>query len=99
MDIKEIRDGEKLTLEISGKLNTFTAPILQDALKEGLDGIQYLKIDMEKLEYISSVGLRILLGASKEMKAANGKMVITRVNDAVMEVFTITGFNDILTIE
>lgn len=98
MEITENREDAKLTLEISGRLETSTAPRLQELVENKLDGVRQLRIDMKKLEYISSAGLRTLLSAKKKMKAAEGTMTITGANEEVKEVFKITGFDEILDI-
>lgn len=98
MKIVEKRQEKALQLELEGHLDTNTAPELQTAL-EDLDGIEDLQLDFSKLEYVSSAGLRVLLIAAKQMKAKNCKLVIHNVNTDIMDVFIITGFNDILTIE
>ncbi len=83
---------------LEGRLDTVSAPDLEDALKCALDGVSVLTLDLEKLEYISSAGLRVLLSAQKTMNR-QGKMKLTHVNETVMEIFEVTGFSDILTIE
>lgn len=98
MKIESEKKEEKLTLWLHGRLDTSTAPQLQQVMDTELEGIKDLQIDMEQLEYVSSAGLRVLLSASKKMKAAEGNMTICHVNKDVMEVFTITGFKDIITI-
>ncbi len=98
MEIRKNANGSNLALELSGRLDTVTAPQLEDELKDSLDGITQLTIDFKDLAYISSAGLRVLLFAQKTMNK-QGTMVITNVNETVMEVFEITGFIDILTIE
>lgn len=92
------QDGTNLTITLKGRLNTTTAVDLDAALKEALPGITGLTLDFKELEYISSAGLRVLLSAQKTMNR-QGNMVIKNVNEDVMEVFEITGFADILTIE
>ena len=94
MTINQKKDGEKLTLVLEGRLDTTTAPQLEVV---SLDDITKLTVDLEKLEYISSAGLRVLLAMQKRM-AKQGKMVVCHVNAIVQEVFDITGFADILTI-
>lgn len=98
MKITKTKNGSDLTIALEGKLDTTTAPELDQAFKESLEGISNLVIDMEKLEYISSAGLRTLLVAQKTMNQ-QGSMKIKNVNELIMEVFNITGFVDILTIE
>lgn len=98
MDIKKTLDGKNLTLAVSGRLDTTTAPELEEAIKESIEGVENLRIDLTDLEYISSAGLRVLLAAQKIM-SKQGSMVVCGVNDVVMEIFEVTGFSDILTIE
>ncbi len=98
MEIKKTLEGEKLTVAISGRLDTTTAPELEEALKESMDGITELVIDFTETEYISSAGLRVLLSAQKTMNK-QGSMIVTGVNDVIMEIFEVTGFVDILDIQ
>lgn len=98
MTINQERTGEALLLKLEGRLETTTAPELEAAIKEGLDGVTELTLDMEKLEYLSSAGLRVILAAQKRMNR-QGTMVVRHVNETIMEVFEITGFVDILTIQ
>ena len=98
MEIKKTLEGEKLTVAISGRLDTTTAPELEEALKESMDGISELVIDFTETEYISSAGLRVLLSAEKTMNK-QGSMIVTGVNDVIMEIFEVTGFVDILDIQ
>ena len=99
MTIIKNRDGNAVNLALEGRLDTTTAPQLEEALKENMDGVETLTLDMEKLEYVSSAGLRVLLAAQKRMNAVKGTMVLRNVCDDIKEVFEITGFCDILTIE
>ena len=94
---KNMEDG-KLCYSLEGRLDTMTAPDLEKDLKESLDGVSDLTMDFEKLEYISSAGLRVLLSAQKIMNK-QGSMVVTGVNSTIMEIFEVTGFSDILTIQ
>ena len=98
MTVDKKKDGANCTVLVSGRLDTTTAPELDAAVKEDIEAISELIIDFAQLEYISSAGLRVLLSCQKIMNV-NGKMIIKNVNDTIMEVFEITGFNDILTIE
>ena len=93
------RDGNALTVLPEGRLDTTAAPEFQAALQEQLEGTDALIIDLEKLDYISSAGLRVLIFAHKEMKKKHGSMKLVRVNGIIMEIFDVTGFTDILTIE
>lgn len=98
MTITTQRDGAKLDIALEGRLDTATAPELEAELKKTLGGVEELTLDLTKLEYISSAGLRVLLYAQKTMNRL-GKMTVRGVNETVGEVFEITGFSDILTIE
>ena len=99
MEIKKQADGANLTVSLSGRLDTTTAPVFEKELKESLNGVSDLTLDFSGLEYISSAGLRVLLSAQKLLNAANGKMKITGANEIVKEISDVTGFSDILTIE
>ncbi|MCR5371190.1 MAG: STAS domain-containing protein [Clostridium sp.] len=98
MTITKNQEGSKVTVKLEGRLDTMTAPELEKCLAESLDGITDLTFDMEGLEYISSAGLRVLLATQKTMNK-QGSMKVIHVQEMVMEVFEVTGFNDILTIE
>ncbi|MBP3278154.1 MAG: STAS domain-containing protein [Butyrivibrio sp.] len=98
MTINKTANGNELTIALEGRLDTTTAPQLDDELKTALDGIAKLEFNFEKLEYISSAGLRVLLSAQKVMNK-QGSMVIKNVNEEIQEIFEVTGFVDILTIE
>ena len=97
MKKKKKKDAGKLTLAIAGRLDTSTAPKLEETLKESYDGVTELVFDLAKLEYISSAGLRILLTAQKKMNK-QGSMKVLNVGEEIMEIFEITGFTDILNI-
>lgn len=96
--IEKAVNGTTLTVALEGRLDTTTSPKLEEDLRSSIDGITELVFDFEKLEYISSAGLRVLLAMQKIMNQ-QGKMVLRNVNEAVMEVFEVTGFADILSIE
>lgn len=98
MKITKTRNGDNLTLALEGRLDTNTAPELEATLQNAIDGVAELVIDMAELDYLSSAGLRVLLGAQKTMNK-QGNMKVTHVNDTIMEIFEVTGFADILTIE
>ena len=98
MTIEKKINGEAITLIVSGRLDTQTAPELENELDSVLAGLKELTFDFSNLEYVSSAGLRVILKAQKAMNA-QGSMKLTGVNDSIMEVFDITGFLDILTIE
>ena len=98
MTITNERKNDLLTIAVEGRLDTTTAPQLEVFLSENTDGVKDIVMDIEKLEYISSAGLRVLLSAHKKMNKA-GSLTLKNVCDEVMEVFEMTGFADILTIE
>ena len=98
MTINKQQNGSVLTIAVQGRLDTTTAPDLEKEIKTGLDGVTELIMDFEKLDYISSAGLRVLLSAQKTM-SRQGSMKVVHVSDRVMEVFAVTGFTDILTID
>ena len=98
MTIKKTQGPGTLTLKLEGRLDTVTAPELEAELGDKLDGVRELTLDMAQLQYISSAGLRVLLAAQKRMNR-QGLMRLTGVGEVVMEVFEVTGFADILTIE
>ena len=98
MTINKTQNGTELEIALEGRLDTVTAPDLESVLKESLDGAESLVFDLSKLDYISSAGLRVLLSAHKAMSSKGG-MKVTHVNEIVQEVFEVTGFSDILTIE
>ena len=98
MTINTEKNNETLTLKIEGRLDTTTAPVLEQTIQEEADAVKDLILDMEKLNYISSAGLRVLLATQKKMNKICTLRLIN-VCDAVMEVFEMTGFADILVIE
>lgn len=98
MNINKILEENKLTVKLDGRLDTNTAPQLEEELKKDLPDINELVLDFEDLKYISSAGLRVVLSTQKTMNK-QGNMVIENVNDLIMEVFETTGFVNILTIK
>lgn len=98
MTIEIKRNAEETVIELEGRLDTTTAPALDKIINGDLEGIKSLILDFKSLEYISSAGLRVLLGAQKKMQKI-GSMKVVNVREEVMEVFEMTGFADILTIE
>ena len=98
LNIKKTADGSALHLALEGRLDTTTSPQLEAELKDSLDGVSALTFDFAALEYISSAGLRVLLSAQKIMNQ-QGSMKVIHVNDVIGEIFEVTGFTDILTIE
>jgi anti-sigma B factor antagonist len=98
MTITKAANENVLTLKVSGRLDTNTAPQLESEIQESIEGVKKLILNFEELVYVSSAGLRVILAAQKQMNR-QGSMIIRNVNSTVMEVFEITGFVDILTIE
>ena len=98
MTITRNMNGTNLEIALEGRLDTMTAPELEAELNASMAGAESLTLDFSNLDYISSAGLRVLLSAHKAMSAKGG-MKITHVNEIVSEVFDVTGFADILTIE
>ena len=98
MDIEKQKDGKKLDIKLTGRLDTKGAPELMEVINDYLDGVEELTLDLSDLIYVSSAGLRVILSAQKIMNK-QGAMKITHVQDIVMEVFESTGFVDILAFE
>ena len=98
MTITKTVDDKSLTLALEGRLDTATAPELDAELQSSLDGVEALILDLEKLQYMSSAGLRILLLTQKRMMK-QGQMKVLHVGETIMEIFEVTGFSEILTIE
>ena len=101
MNITSKRDGELLTVYAEGKIDSTTADTAEKAI-EGIraeKGYTSIVLDFEKLQYISSAGLRIILGMQKQMNRQGGAMTVRNVSAEIMEIFDVTGFSDILTIE
>ena len=98
MTIEKVVNGSELFIELTGRLDTTTAPQLEAELKRDINGIEKLVFDFVNLEYLSSAGLRVLLAAQKVMNK-QGEMVIRNVNETIADIFEVTGFSEILTIE
>ena len=98
MTIDKNKTGDKLTIALKGRLDTTTAPQMESVVREELADVKELVIDLSGLDYMSSAGLRVMLAAQKKMNT-QGTMVVKNVNEMIKEVFDITGFSDILTIE
>ena len=98
LNISKTAENNTLTLALEGRLDTVTAPQLESELKASLEGVTALSMDLAKLEYISSAGLRVLLSAQKQMNK-QGEMKVINAGETIMEIFEVTGFSDILTIE
>ena len=99
MIINKALDQSTLTLYLEGRLDTGSAPYLEDALSASLDGVTTLILDLAKLDYLSSAGLRVLLSTHKRMSGQGGTMTLRNVGETVKDVFDITGFSDFLNIE
>ena len=98
MTIEKNLNGTELTVTITGRLDTTTAPQLEAEFKQSITGVEKLVLDFAPLEYLSSAGLRVLLATQKLMNK-QGEMIIKNVNETINEIFEVTGFIDILTIE
>ena len=98
MTIEKNLNGTELNVKLVGRLDTTTAPELEASLTESYAGVEKLVLDFAELEYLSSAGLRVLLGAQKTMNK-QGEMIVKNVNETIEEIFEITGFADVLTIE
>lgn len=98
MNINKKTDGNALTIELEGRLDTTTAPALETEVKDSIDGVAKLVFDFSKLEYISSAGLRVLLFAQRTMNK-QGEMIVTGCSEDILEIFEVTGFSDILTVK
>ena len=98
MNINMKKNGTELTVEVVGRLDSLTAPELEEALEESYDGLEKLILDLAKLEYTSSAGLRVLLGASQVMDE-QGEMVVRNLTQPVRDVIELVGFDSVLNIE
>ena len=99
LNITKNTEDEVLTIALEGRLDTTSSPELEAELRTALEDVAALTLDLGKLEYISSAGLRVLLSAQKRMNAQGGEMKVCHVGETIMEIFEVTGFSDILTIE
>ena len=98
MTIEIKRNADEAVIELAGRLDTTTAPALDKTISEDLGDVKHLVLDLKRIEYVSSAGLRVILSAQKKFQKT-GSMKVVHVNEDVMEVFEMTGFADILTIE
>ena len=98
MNVEVKRKSEEVVIEIEGRLDTTTAPLLDKTINDNIEGVKALILDMKELKYISSAGLRVLLSAQKKMQKI-GTMKVINVCEEIMEIFDMTGFTDILSIE
>ena len=98
LKVEKKLEDDKLYVAVEGRLDTITSPDLEKEINESIEGVKDLTIDFDKVEYISSSGLRVLLAEQKVMNK-QGSMKLINVNDTIMEIFEVTGFTDILTIE
>ena len=99
MEIKKIQNGDTCVLTLSGRIDTITSPQLQESLMETVSSATSIELDFAQVDYVSSAGLRVLLMGEKGAKGSGKTMTLKNVSDEVMEVFNITGFSGILTIE
>lgn len=99
MTITKTQEGTSLIVAVEGRLDTNTSPELEAELEQSLNGIEALTLDLAELEYISSAGLRVLLASHKRMLQQGGALTVTNPGDIVKEIFDVTGFSEILTIE
>lgn len=99
MNIEFIKNGTTLTVKPEGRLDTATSPELEKRMAPKMEGMTEIIIDMERVEYISSGGLRVLLAAEQEMEERDGQMKVIHVNEHIMKIFDMTGFLDIITVE
>ncbi|RKM60816.1 MULTISPECIES: STAS domain-containing protein [unclassified Butyrivibrio] len=98
LNIEKIKDNGNMKISLEGRLDTTTSPQLEIEVQSSLDGVDNLTFDLAKLDYISSAGLRVLLSAQKIMNK-QGSMVVTNAAEEIKEIFEVTGFSDILTIQ
>ena len=98
LNIYKDANGSELTIRMEGRLDTTTSPVLESEMKSSLDGVENLILDLKDLQYISSAGLRVLLSAQKTMNR-QGSMIVRNASADIKEIFDVTGFSDILTIE
>ena len=98
LNITKKIENETAVFELEGRLDTVTSPDLENELRAAMESVRTLILDFEKLEYISSAGLRVLLSAQKIMNG-KGEMKVLHVNNTIMEIFEVTGFTEVLTIE
>ena len=99
MTINTEKDNNRLKLTLEGDLNTLAAPDFEKAYVEGKDGVNEVVVDMEKLKYITSAGLRVILFIQQEMEDIGGSLTVCNVNDDIMEVFNFSGFVQFLDIQ
>lgn len=99
MKISKSVNDSVLNITVEGRLDTTTAPDMESEISGVFDGINQVNLDFAALEYISSAGLRIILGMQKQMNKQGGAMTVKNVSPEIMEIFDVTGFSDILTIE
>ncbi len=98
LNIEKKQEGDTLTVKLDGRLDTNTSPVFQREVEPMLENISRLTLDFEKVDYVSSAGLRVLLTFEQELEEKNKQMELRHVNDTVHDIFEVTGFLDILTI-
>jgi anti-sigma B factor antagonist len=99
MEIKFEKNGSELIIFLKGRLDTNSSPELGNQLPAQLEGVDSLIFDFKELDYLSSAGLRLLLASQKDINARKGKMVVRNINPVIKEIFSVSGFDKILTIE
>ena len=99
MTITKTLNEKELTIALEGRLDTTTSPELENELAQSIEGVESLVFDLRDLEYISSAGLRVLLSSQKKMSQREGEMKVRNVSENIMDIFDITGFTEVLTIE
>ena len=99
MNVEFLKDGTTLTVKPEGRMDTATSPELESLMQPQMEGMKDIIMDLEKVDYISSGGLRVLLTVEQDMEDRDGSMKVIHVNPLIMEVFGITGFLELLTIE
>lgn len=99
MELKQIREGDELTIQIVGSLNALTSPELEKMVNENLADVNKLVLDMTQMEYTSSAGLRIIMGAQQDVESKGGSMVVRGASEFVMDIFEETGFISFLDFE
>ena len=99
LTVNKNKDGVKLTAELIGRVDVMTAPQFENEISSELEGVTELVLDLKQLDYMSSAGLRVVVGLQKTMTAKKGKLTVCSPSEGVLDIFTATGLTDILDIE
>lgn len=99
LTVNKNKDGAKLTAQLAGRVDVMTAPQFENEISSELEGVTELVLDLKQLDYMSSVGLRVVVGLQKTMTARKGKLTVCSPSEGVLDIFTATGLTDILDIE